>query len=783
MAETVHPTPEDGSLDPGEGIEGESIQQGTPVTPEPGNSGTGLGEDANGNPTEPYPGAAVRPTSWSEVDPAYQELLTDAEAEAQEDTDDDLIDDPAPDLDPEEAAKLQGPVWSTYELWGRNVDESGQWRLVATEKFDGELEAEVGDLDTDSTHEYKVRLVDADGRRSKFSEVIQVSTPSDLTPPPAPTDPTLGQLMSSIDLGWDGALTTATPEDFSHTSLYIRQLHPVDDPDGSAGDSRRVTRFSEAGTWSTSSLPEALHEAWLTAVDTTGNESAASATVEFTPAPPVDEKAIRDDLAAAEERLSDAVAASDAWSASAMTRTDELAADTAEAMNRAGQVGGRYGGEAAPSGTAPENSIWFQWDDEDDPNRTVVGLWKMVDGSWVEQEISDPAVIPHLDIGVGTVGVLTAVRIDVASLYAHDAFVTNLHSEVVNALRLTGEVGFIGGVLLEDETVTAPKIVASDELTAKIAQFLRVKAVHIDANDIVFNSGIVGELEAHGITLSAEVTNRRFEISGEGWVLTDTSTGEVLASVGVDGTILMKNATVQGRFETSYSGGSGITIDYGSLRYYSLKNQAWRTTTAPYIRIADGSGSVDDQPAITVHNSELTVAPGRDSDGGSRYINLDGRTLIGSGRANADFGAGYFYSSDYPFNMNLNAAQLVFTSEDNSRRFGIGRSGYRLKIYGEMPTGQGQDDTFVHGRTGFMSLDSGYGSSGSITYGSPPRTGRRQPYVTSLVSSGSRDAFRAVVTSASAAGTSGFDWVARAPGSNPGTVSFRIMYHAIWGST
>lgn len=480
----------------------------------------------------------------------------------------------------------------------------------------------------------------------------------------------------------------------------------------------------------------------------------------------------------------------------------------ASAMDRAGKVGGRLGGETAPTGAAPENTLWFQWSDLEDPDRTVVGLWKMVDGNWTEQDTSDAEAIPHLDIGVGTVGVLTAVRIDVASLYAHDAFVTNLHSEVVNAMKVTGEVGFIGGVLLEDETVTAPKIVASDELTAKIAQFLRVKAVHIDANDIVFNSGIVGELEAHGITLSAEVTNRRFEVSGEGWVLTDTSTGETLASVGVDGTILMKNAQIEGTFRTSYANGSGATISRGDVTYWSVEQGGFTTVTGtPYIRLTPRGGESDRNPTIATDGQRLVLAPGQNRDGAAQPVAVDGRLNAAVVEAADEVGtsqirlydgevgtigdqAGSIGPSGVSLSLGdetayLNNRGVLFHDSSLGRRWGIQRSGVNgqnLEISGELRPDHAAQDTIIFGATGWNSTDPGQGIRGSVTYGAPAQAGRRIVQATPKVSSGTWTNFNSTSVAVSSDDASGFAWSARAPSNNSGSFSFRVVYTSFWGS-
>lgn len=494
------------------------------------------------------------------------------------------------------------------------------------------------------------------------------------------------------------------------------------------------------------------------------------------------------DITEAAEAL---VAAQAAEQAAQDAHTEAGAAKSlaSSAMDRAGKVGGRFGGTTAPTGTAPENSVWFQWSSMDDPDRTVVGLWQMIDGNWVAQETSDPAAIPTVDIGTGTVGVLTAVRIDVASLYAHDAFVTNLHSEVVNALRLTGEVGFIGGVLLEDETVTAPKIVASDELTAKIAQFLRVKAVHIDANDIVFNSGIVGELEAHGITLSSDVTDRRFEVSGEGWSLTDTTTGETLASVGVDGTVLMKNATVQGTFQTAYPNGAGATLSRGDLTYYSVVGGNERTITdTPYLRLTPQGGEKSRDPVIATDGQKLVLAGGRDEYSNMLPIVMDSHVEMPTLTSARSVETGEIIIRDYPDGTNtgwignfpglrLNMASYAPT--------GLYRNnGSRTSVVGRQPYAMNWETTHIHsGIFGDYTIPTPGGShivSYSVT---PPPEGTLIYQATLTVDSGNWGISnrRTGILVLGNESSSGFDALVRSPNDeNDDGLRFSVNYTRTW---
>lgn len=236
---------------------------------------------------------------WSDVDPDYEPILPD------DDEQDDIVEDPS-ELDEdltEEEIEIPGdlaellPFWVSYELHGRNLDAETTWALLATEDFDGDLEVEVDGLTAGARWEFRVRLIDRDGRHSRFSEPLVIDLPTDFTPPPAPTEPIVRNVRGYTAVGWDGLLQGPTPGDMSHVQLYVQQQHPDGDPDGEAGDPRRITTMSTAGEHPLLQfLANVLHKAWFTAVDTTGNESPWSPQVEFTPEPPVNEDAINERL-------------------------------------------------------------------------------------------------------------------------------------------------------------------------------------------------------------------------------------------------------------------------------------------------------------------------------------------------------------------------------------------------------------------------------------------------------------------------------------------------------
>ncbi|MGQ7788210.1 hypothetical protein [Nesterenkonia sp. K-15-9-6] len=242
---------------------------------------------------------------WSEVDEDYVDFpVMDDDTDVDEDEDLTAEEESIPeDTTP---ARL---FWASYELWGRNLDAGTPWDRLAVEDFEGELSVEVEGLTAGASWEFRIRLIDSNGRYSPYSEPLQISLPVDFTPPPAPTAPFVAENMGYVTYGWTGELQGDIPEDMSHTVAYGRQMHPAGDPEGDPGDPFRLGRFTGEGYTSTGQLEHDVeHEIWLTAVDTTGNESPWSPQVSVTPSRPVDAEAFREELDEARDRLDQAEA-------------------------------------------------------------------------------------------------------------------------------------------------------------------------------------------------------------------------------------------------------------------------------------------------------------------------------------------------------------------------------------------------------------------------------------------------------------------------------------------
>lgn len=125
-------------------------------------------------------------------------------------------------------------------------------------------------------------------------------------------------------------------------------------------------------------------------------------------------------------------------------------------------------------------------------------LAPMVDGTLIT-----PGGIqtPHLAADVLEVANLKAGTGEMAEAVIKKLFAEVVVAQMVQAQEFIGENAILTGA------ITAPKIVASEELTAKIAEFLRVRAEMIEADAI---DGMV----VHGLTLIAGDDRHRLDDAG-----------------------------------------------------------------------------------------------------------------------------------------------------------------------------------------------------------------------------------------------------------------------------
>ena len=121
--------------------------------------------------------------------------------------------------------------------------------------------------------------------------------------------------------------------------------------------------------------------------------------------------------------------------------------------------------DAAGAGAAGDT--WFKV-----AGNAIVGYWSHNGKGWVKRSL-DPVVIPKIDIGQGTFGLLDGARLKAASVVADTVLVE----------------GSIGSTLIQDGAVTTEKLTAKAVTTEKLA-----------VGAITAESGVVGSLDAGKIT-------------------------------------------------------------------------------------------------------------------------------------------------------------------------------------------------------------------------------------------------------------------------------------------
>ncbi|MEV0149674.1 MULTISPECIES: hypothetical protein [unclassified Nonomuraea] len=181
-----------------------------------------------------------------------------------------------------------------YEVYARPNAEGELWYLVA-QTASGDVSASVSPLNVDAEYAFKVRAVGNDGTKGVFSAPVAVIVPNDATPPPAPSAPTLTSRLGVIHVAWDGlgAGGVPMPADFERVRVWMQDpLSP-----GAA----EVGYLTAAGVVVIPDQPYGqAREVWLTAIDRSGNESAATPTRVIATAPLVDSDLIGEVIDGAE---------------------------------------------------------------------------------------------------------------------------------------------------------------------------------------------------------------------------------------------------------------------------------------------------------------------------------------------------------------------------------------------------------------------------------------------------------------------------------------------------
>ncbi|MGO3021963.1 MAG: hypothetical protein ACTIIH_01835 [Brevibacterium sp.] len=429
------------------------------------------------------------------------------------------------------------------------------------------------------------------------------------------------------------------------------------------------------------------------------------------------------------------------------------------AMSTANGLAKVLHGTTAPTGTAPNGTIW--WQHKTNLSGPVIGQWNRVSGSWVSTPISSEA-IANLDVGKLTagaaelaavvsqkiaaavgqfleldVGQLTVteqsklatvvaeqiaadvgeyVKLSVGQLVAgegvmDEAVIQKLFTDVVVA-GISQAQEFIGENALLTNSVTAPKIVASEELWAKLGQFVKIRAEHIQADALDFmvarggtylTSGGNGSWSDNGLFISSPdgTSLVRFPTDGTPLSLTASDVQIDRASIG----------ELDVSEETVRSGGtlnlaSGVTppasppelsLGWESVAEFDRPSPgssfdwlglgAWGTK---WVRAVNVLGSVGD----TLDAFEVYSASGSFEKKISLDINpRSGVTVIGDvaytiGPDYNPANAGKQWVHGFNLNTGVRVTRWQFTrfTLSNQAKIAIGNDGTNLVVAGVHPT-------------------------------------------------------------------------------------------------
>jgi hypothetical protein len=347
-----------------------------------------------------------------------------------------------------------------YEVW-RSI-EGGEWTQVTSVV---ESHVELSPLEVNENHRYRVRAVSMFYTPGGWSAEVPILTASDTTPPPVPSTPILTQRLGVVTVKWNGLSSTG----FGMSADFARCLVRL----GGATVGEVVTAGDTAIV---AGLPYDVAAVFtLVSVDTSGNQSAASASASITPVrlvPNDMDQTILDDIEAAQA--------------------------TADSKNRV-----TYSGADPVPGTTPNKAgdIWFTTS-----GSTVTKQWRGDGGTaWTQVTLTN-TVIANLDAGKITTGTLSAARIGADTITS-----THIAASAITADELATNA--VTADKINAGAVTAAKV-AADAITADKIAAGAITAAKIDAQTLT------------GVTI-------RTATSGKRWVLGSSPTNQMLGYSGL----------------------------------------------------------------------------------------------------------------------------------------------------------------------------------------------------------------------------------------------------------
>ncbi len=296
-----------------------------------------------------------------------------------------------------------------------------------------------------------------------------------------------------------------------------------------------------------------------------------------------------------------AAAATDATAKAGQAKTDAIASATTMTNG----IGKNLSSAAAPttSNKAPNGSIWRRTDS----SGRIIGAWEQtgagIAGTWTPRLISSEAV-DNLDVGKlsassGVINDLVAQTfaaktasfqtVDIKNLFATtgtmaEAVINKLFTDVVKA-RIAIAEEFIGENAMLTGSITAPKITASEEMSAKLGEFLRVKTGMLEADAI---DGMV----ITGAIFQSPGDGAGFQLTENGYTSRDDD-GNVTVRIPADGSTAQfrgdleaKSLTASGRVsfqapENEITSGAAMVLESGVQAPASppTVGDAYETTT------------------------------------------------------------------------------------------------------------------------------------------------------------------------------------------------------------
>lgn len=171
-----------------------------------------------------------------------------------------------------------------------------------------------------------------------------------------------------------------------------------------------------------------------------------------------------------------------------------------------------------PSGTGNAGDVWWR----KDGNGAIIGQWEWATtptpAGW-KPRTTDGGIISNMavtNLVAGTGTMATGV-------------IDKLFSDVVVA-RMAIAQEFIGTNAIITGAITAPKITASEELTAKVAQFLTVNAGMVNTNSLWADAGWIAAARSHILTVLSNTNGDGYTstITGQGLRVTKTVNGKTI---------------------------------------------------------------------------------------------------------------------------------------------------------------------------------------------------------------------------------------------------------------